>query len=88
MRVGAHRVRPRSTPSEAQEVVNQLMTDDIDIAAITISGDSANLWEPDHDDPLCPSSGRRETRRTVSSTGGSPVYAPVLALSGGVLRAA
>jgi hypothetical protein len=39
----------------------------------TVSSDTANHREPDHDDPPRPSSARRTARRTVSSAGGSPV---------------
>src|SRR5258708_1994600 len=51
MRVGTHRVRPRSTAGELQEVIDQAMTDDIDLASITLPDDTTNLRQPDHDDP-------------------------------------
>jgi hypothetical protein len=51
MRVGEHRVRPRSAPSEAQEVVDRLMTDDIHLTDTTLTGDTANLREPHRQDP-------------------------------------
>ena len=43
MRIGTHRVRPRSAPSEPQEVVDQPMTDDEHLADITLSDDTTNL---------------------------------------------
>ena len=73
VRVGPHRVRPRSTSSELQELVDQPMTDDIHLSAVTIASDAANLRRPDHGKPPCPSSARRKAPRAVSPGGGSPV---------------
>jgi hypothetical protein len=46
--VGAHRVGTRPTGSEQQELIDQSMADDIDISAVTLASDAANLRRPDH----------------------------------------
>jgi hypothetical protein len=73
VRVGPHRVRSRSTSSELQEVVDEPMPNDVVISAVALAGDSANLRRPDHENPLYPSSARREVPRAVRPGGGSPV---------------
>ena len=43
MRIGTHRVRPRPTAGEPQELIDQPMTDDKHIALIAVPDDTTNL---------------------------------------------
>src|SRR4051812_20361427 len=71
--VGAHGVRSSATTSELRETIDQPMTNDIDVADITLTDDSTNLRNPDHHDSSRVSSARGKPPRTPTPAGGSPV---------------
>ena len=73
MCIGAHRVRPRPTRRELQELIDEWMPDDVHVGIGAIARHSTNLRRPDHENPPCPSSARREVPQAGRPGGGSPV---------------